>query len=217
MSIINQVRFSLIIILINIFTFSCATHQMASSYTSWDDSVNENSKEVRKIIFSASISLSVKNLDTTNVYLQKIAKKYEGYAQEVGTYSTTLRVKSTSLEQAIREIEELGKVKSKQITGTDVTEDFLDCTIRLENAEKSRQRYLQLLEKAEDVQGMLLIEKELERLNGTIEKLKGKINRINHLSDYSTITIKLYKKEKLGILGYAFAGVYYTIKWLFVR
>lgn len=214
---IKQVGHSFIILLISIFTFSCATHHTASSYTSWDNAVNDKSQEVRKIIFSASVSLSVKNLDTTNVYLQKIAKKYEGYTQEVGTYSTILRVKSTSLNEAIQEIENLGKVKSKQINGEDVTDDFLDYTIRLENAEKSRQRYLQLLEKAEDVQGMLLIEKELERLNGTIETLKGKINRINHLSDYSTITIKLQKKEKLGILGYAFAGLYYSIKWLFVR
>jgi hypothetical protein len=55
-------------------------------------------------------------------------------------------------------------VKDKNIAGEDVTEEYRDLEIRLDSAEKTRQRYLELLNKAERVKEILKIEKELERL-----------------------------------------------------
>ena len=45
----------------------------------------------------------------------------------------------------------------------------MDLEIRLENAEKARNRYLELLDKAETVGEVLSVEKELERLNEKID------------------------------------------------
>jgi hypothetical protein len=87
----------------------------------------------------------------------------------------------------------------------------------LDNSEKARTRYLALLAKAEDVQAALLVEKELERLNGTIELMKGKMNRMEHLVDYSTITIYISEKKKPGVIGYIGIGIFKAVKWLFVR
>jgi hypothetical protein len=106
---------------------------------------------------------------------------------------------------------------SKNVYGKDVTDEYFDNEIRLDNANKARQRYLELLQKAENVATTLLIEKELERLNVEIDSLKGKLERMNHLTDFSTIEIYLEQKEKLGILGYVFIGLYKGIEWLFVR
>lgn len=179
---------------------------------------NYNGETVeKKILFSAFLSLTVHLPDTANSHIERITKKYDGYINEIGTYRTTIRVKSENLEDAIKDISTLGKVQSKNISGQDVTEDYLDYQIRLENAEKSRQRYLELLEKAENVEAALKVERELERLNETIDLLKGKMNRINHLSEFSTITIILKEKKKPGLLGYIGIGLYRSVKWLFVR
>jgi len=171
----------------------------------------------RKILFSAYLSLIVEHPDTANVYIEKIAKKYNGYIKEIGTYRTVIRVESKNLDPAIEEISQLGKVQSKSVSGQDVTDEYFDFKIRLENAEKSRDRYLELLARAENVQAALTVEKELERLNGTIDLLKGKMNRIDHLSEFSTITINLKEKKKPGLLGYIGIGLYRSVKWLFVR
>lgn len=171
----------------------------------------------RKIIYSAYLSLTVKNPDSVNKDIERIAKKYNGYANEIGTYQTIIRVKSDKLDDAIAEISLLGKLQSKTLSGQDVTEEYYDNKIRLENAEKARERYLELLKKAENVSSTLKVEKELERLNETIDLLKGKMNRINHLTEFSTITIKLTEKKKLGLLGYVGVGLYHSVKWLFVR
>lgn len=178
----------------------------------------DKSQEVqKKIQYSVSLSLSVKNPDSTNKSLEAIADEFDGYAQELGTYYSVIRVKSENLEQALIKVEALGKVQRKSVSGQDVTAQYLDFQIRLENAEKARTRYLELLEKAENVEAALLVEKELERLNGTIDMLKGQMNRMNHLTTYATITVRISERVKPGPLGYVGMGLYHAVKWLFVR
>jgi hypothetical protein len=171
----------------------------------------------KKVLFSANLYLTVENPDAANINIEKIAKNYNGYAKETGTYRTIIRVESKHLKNAIKDISELGKLRRKSINGQDVTESYLDYQIRLENAEKSRKKYLELLAKAENVATTLQVEKELERISEKIDLLKGKMKRINHLSDFSTITIYLKEKKKPGILGYIGVGLYRSVKWLFVR
>lgn len=182
-----------------------------------ENSTSDAESIERKIIFSAFVSLVVHIPDSANVHIEKIAKKYDGYINEVGTYRTIIRVESEHLKSAISDLSKLGKINSKNIKGQDVTESYYDFMIRLENAKKSREKYLELLAKAENVEAALMVEKELERLNETIDLIKGKMNRINHLSAYSTITISLKEKRKPGMLGYIGIGLYHSIKWLFVR
>lgn len=173
--------------------------------------------EEKKVIFNGNVSLAVANPDSTNNKLEEIAKKYNGYVTELGSSKSIIRVKHLNMKIALAEVETLGKVQSKRLSGKDVTNQYLDFQIRLENAEKARNRYLVLLEKAENVTAALMVEKELERLNGTIDLLKGQMNRIDHLAEFSTITVYIKEKKKPGILGYIGLGLYHSVKWLFVR
>ena len=173
-------------------------------------------KEIRKILFSAYLTVEVDIPDTASGALKTIAKKYGGYVQESGSNRTIIRVRSEQLQTALEDIAGVGHITNKNVVGNDITDEYLDIKIRLDNALKARERYLQLLEKAENVEATLKVEKELERLNETIDRLKGRVNKFNHLSEYSTITVTIEKKSQPGILGYIFLGMYYSVKWLFV-
>jgi hypothetical protein len=179
--------------------------------------LNTGKQEDRMVIIDVMLHITVQNADSLNRKLTEVLKKYDGYAVTLGNDHSTVRVSATNLNKAIADIAQLGKIKSKTIKGSDVTDEFKDFGIRLDNAEKARQRYLELLAKAENVEAALKVEKELERLNGEIESLKGKLERLEHLSDFSTIDIYIDEKQKLGILGYASVGAYKAVKWLFVR
>lgn len=181
------------------------------------DKMREISQEKRVVIYSASIHLKVKNADSTNALLETIAARYGGYAMTLGNKMSEIRVKAGELNNAIADISKLGRITDKTIYGNDVTDEYYDYQIRLENATKARQKYLELLEKAENVEAAVQVEKELERLNGEIDSLEGKLNRFNHLSAYSTITIDLRQRKKLGILGYVSVGLYEGVRWLFIR
>jgi hypothetical protein len=171
----------------------------------------------RLIQYNAQLNLAVKRPDTAISKCKAIALKYEGYAQTISTSRAVIRVKSERLNEALTELAALGEVNYKNVYADDVTEQYYDWKIRLENMEKARKRYLELLDKAANVQETLLVEKELERLNGEIDAMKGKISRMQHLVAYSTITVNVHEKVKPGILGYPFVWLFKGVKWLFVR
>ncbi len=171
----------------------------------------------RKIISSALLTLAVAQPDSTNRDLARIAERYEGYASQLGTYRSVIRVKSTHLDEALLAVRALGKVRSQRLGSQDVTDQYFDYQIRLENAQQARERYLELLAQAETVEAALKVERELERLNQTIDLLKGKINRIDQLAALATITVDLRERKKPGPIGYIGVGLYEMVKWLFVR
>jgi len=173
--------------------------------------------ENRKVIYDANLTIAVPIPDSANAELMRLAEELDGYLQRIGTEQSIIRVKSENLETALQRIEQLGNVRQKSITGQDVTEQFQDYEIRLENALQARTRYLELLEQASNVTETLEVERELERLNTTIDQLQGALNRLEHLIAYSTITIYWKEEQKPGLLGYVGLGLYRSVKWLFVR
>ncbi|MEL6845327.1 MAG: DUF4349 domain-containing protein, partial [Bacteroidota bacterium] len=106
----------------------------------------------RKIIQNATLSLAVTQPDSMSAQLTTLAESLGGYLSQSGTYQTTIRIPAERFEEAIAAISTMGKLQSKTISGQDVTNQYYDLQIRIENAEKARQRYLELLAKAENVE-----------------------------------------------------------------
>ncbi|MEE9554282.1 MAG: DUF4349 domain-containing protein [candidate division Zixibacteria bacterium] len=171
----------------------------------------------RLIISSADLEIKTEQSDSLHNKIMDIAANYDGYVLSSGNDISTIRLPAISFKRALDDIEKLGEVIEKKVAGNDVTEQYRDFEIRLENAIKTRGRYLALLEKADDINEILRLEKELERFNGKIESLKGSLERLSHLVYYSTITVKTYEKIKPGPISYAVHRLYSGVKWLFVR
>jgi hypothetical protein len=170
----------------------------------------------RLVISTATLHIESLEPDSVHARVIDMATKYNGYVLNAEHGVTSIRIPATGFHDAIKEIELLGKVKDENITGQDVTDDFRDYQTRLDNAEKTRQRYLALLDMAHNIDEILKVERELERLNTDIEFLKGKIDRLSHLVQYSTITVRTINEVRPGPVGYLFYGIYTGIKWLFV-
>ncbi len=202
-------------------TYSAASSSSTTSGSFAAESTSDwESKNVEppdhKMIYNASITIVVKKPDTTNAHLMTIARKYKGYVLSQNANYTEIRVKSDSLQLAMKEIALLGKVKYKNIYTQDVTEEYADLKIRLDNAKKARARYLELLDKATTVEETLKVEKELERLNTEIDLLEGKMIRITYLEEYSTITVSVKQRVKLGPVGFVFKYLFKGVSYLFV-
>ncbi len=102
------------------------------------------------------------------------------------------------------------------VRGEDVTEEYLDLRIRLDNLEKARLRYLDLLNKAQNVGETLAVEKELERITMEIERLKGRIGYLERVVRFSTIQVVFERPTNPGPVGWVFYILYHGVKWLFV-
>ncbi|UCC79919.1 MAG: DUF4349 domain-containing protein [Candidatus Zixiibacteriota bacterium] len=170
----------------------------------------------RMIVSSATIRLKSDEPDSVHNRVIEFALSCNGYILYSGEGRTTIRIPAACFKPIMSDIETLGKLLSKEITGKDVTEEYHDLQTRLDNAEKTRLRYLALLNTAKNLDEILRIERELERLNQAIEQLKGKIERLSHIVAYSSITVETTEPTRPGPVGYAFYGLYQGIKWLFV-
>jgi len=174
--------------------------------------INEN----RMMVYSVTLEMSVKNLDEARKNISQEIKNYSGYiVRESDNYIST-RIPSEKMDDFVNTIKKLGKTESVTKTGTDITDQYLDDTIRLESLKNVRGRYLALLEKANAVIEILSIEKELERINTEIEVLEGRIKASEMRVAYSNITIRYKEPVRPGILGWVFVGLYRGIAWLFV-
>ncbi|MHC5019863.1 MAG: DUF4349 domain-containing protein [Planctomycetota bacterium] len=151
-----------------------------------------------------------------------IGKELKGWVVYESQHRVVLRVPAESLDTALEQIGALGEVTDQTVTGSDVTDQHRDNAIRLDNLEKSRQRYLKLLASAEDVKAALAVEKELERVTLEIERLKGQQKSLETSVRFSLVTVSFsgaYPKKSgpmPGPLGWVFYGLWWFVKWLFI-
>ena len=171
----------------------------------------------RILIYNAYYRIECADTEKTSKSIESLARDFGGYIVSAGTDEVKIRVLSDKFETALAEVEKTGDVESKKIYTEDVTDAYRDTEIRLDNKLKARERYLELLKKAENVNAAVNVERELERLNTEIEEMKGRLKSLSHLSKYSTITVSIEEKVKPGPLGYIFIGAWKVIKWMFVR
>jgi ABC-type Na+ efflux pump permease subunit len=169
----------------------------------------------RMIVSQAFITIDVADVDAAVTAIADVARKHTGYVVSSGN-RTVIRVEAGSLKAAMDEVTALGSVVSRDVQEQDVTKTYSDASLKLENAKAARARYLELLQKAENVEAALKVEKELERLNGEITLLESQLGNLAHLTQYATITVTLRKQVTPGPLGWIFYGLYKAIEWLFV-
>lgn len=151
----------------------------------------------RKIISTAQLQLEVDNIPSTvnkitNITLQQggfiSGSSVTGY-EERKNGQVTVRVPQKNFYAAIEQIEVLGTVKSKDLHGQDVTEEYIDINARLGNFKKQEERLQEILKMANTVKDVLEIERELNRVRSEIESLTKKLNYYNESIEMSTITV----------------------------
>ena len=109
--------------------------------------------------------------------------------QEVAGTSVTVRVPASKFDEAVGAVEKTGEVVDRQLKASDVTEEMRDLHIRLDNAEKLRQRLLDILAKSQKVEDALKVEAELARVSEQIDQAKGRIRFLDSQIAMSTIRV----------------------------
>ncbi|MGD2200856.1 MAG: DUF4349 domain-containing protein [Candidatus Bathyarchaeota archaeon] len=152
----------------------------------------------RMVIFTADLELEVEDVDSTVEAISLYALEVGGFVSRVSTSKggggiVSIRVPQDEFYDVIQEVERLGEVKGRQVKGEDVTEDYVDLESRLRNLQNQEERLLGILDMAINVEEVLNIESELERVRGQIERKTGEIKYIEGRVELATITVSLNK------------------------
>jgi hypothetical protein len=223
----NQITKTIIFSCLIIGLFSCTKSYSGvtrSNYNVNKTQISDKSKakakkeeEKRKVIYNGSMTVKVKKLEEQTKQVTEKADAFGGYMVSSNLGNVTVRIPAAKLNDFMNEVATYGEVESRNVYSEDVTDGYADINMRLENAQKARERYLELFKKAIDVTDILAIEKELERLNGEIEQMQGIINSYDKRIEYSSVSIYFIEKVKPGPVGYVFYYLYKGVKFLFVR
>jgi hypothetical protein len=159
----------------------------------------------RKISKNAQLEIKVKSLDDSMNFITNKTNSYKGYIvssssyapntdYETKTANISLRVPSDSLDQFLIEIKTYAKETiHESIFTQDITEEYIDVKAKITSMESSEQRLTKLLDKTESVNEIVEVEKELSRLRGEIDSLKGRFKFIEN--SVVTSLIHIYMEE----------------------
>ena len=156
----------------------------------------------KKIIKNASINLEVKDYKVYYTSLREKVRSFGGYiAQEEQTQSEyniqnnlSIKVPVDQFDNAVFQLtQNVEKLNEKKITSQDVTTEFVDTKSRMESKKQVRQKYLDLLKQAKNMEEILSVQSEINGIQEEIESAAGRIEYLSHSSTFSTINLTYYQ------------------------
>lgn len=159
----------------------------------------------RLIIRNAEMEIVVDNPAQAADTIAKMAESLGGFVVSSKVYentsengvklpygSVTVRVPAAKFQEAMGQIEALAvRVDRKDVTGQDVTEEYVDLQARLKNLEAARDELQRLMNDATNTEDVLAVYRELNRVQGEIEQTKGRIKYLKTSAAMSAISVQL--------------------------
>jgi len=189
-----------------------ATSEPGYNYADEETGNTTDSDSLQKIIKSGNISMEVDDLEETVTEIKSFISQYEGQIISIEQYSSqdnkqayiSLKVPSNNYDKMHDSLISLGSITSDTTSTDDVTEEFIDLNARLDMLKDSKEAYTRLLEKAETVEEILQVERELERIVYEIESTQGRIDYINNQVNMSRFRISIKEKTATEFEGINF-------------
>lgn len=176
------------------------TASFAGGVSSGEAAIGSEAAVQRLIIKNASIALEVADVLAAEQVLRQKVEALGGFVASVETHGSgedlratiVLRVPVEHFEAVLRDAEGLASnVLRRSVSGSDVTEEYVDLEARLRNLEATNARLLDLLSRAQNVNDALMVNQALTEIQEQIERIKGRMQYLEQSAAMSTITVEL--------------------------
>lgn len=176
---------------------------------SFQDSKDDklNSVMNRLIIRTGSVSIETDDYDRSENKISDAAKIFQGFITKTSSGmnaggkkqgSVSVRIPSDKFDAFISEISKTGKVMSRNISGNDVTEEYIDLDARQKTQRELERRLLELLDtKAAGLSDVVEVEQKLSNVRENIERTEGRMKFLKDQSAYSALTVNLFEPSML--------------------
>ena len=146
----------------------------------------------------AHVSLDVDEVRAAATAIRQLAKAHAGQVTSdsiesaaTARASFTIRVPGPQTDAFLDDLGKVGTVRSRQVTATDVTRQYHDAQVVLENLTTTMKRYEEILARANTVEEVLRIEQELARLRTEIDRVKGELRFMADRVSRSTLYLSV--------------------------
>ncbi len=179
---------------------------MAETETVLADDIAPVAVSPRKVVRDGNMGFKVDDIKRGKAMVDALVTQYEAYYgnesyQEYTArleYDLMIRVPSQSFDNFVKAIEAAdGNVDYKNIVTRDVSEQYYDLEVRLENKRSYLARYRDLLQRATKIEEILEVETSIRALEEEIESAEGRLRLLSSQIDYSTLTLTLYQDRAI--------------------
>lgn len=161
----------------------------------------------RMIIRIGSMNIEIENYSESDKKVTEAVARANGYVSNTtttvnvsGKKQGTIQVKipADKFDGFVQDVSNIGKVMSENISGKDVTEEYIDLEARQKTQRELEKRLLDLLnEKTAKLVDVVEVEEKLSSVRENIERTEGRMRFLKNQSAYSTLSISLFEPALL--------------------
>ncbi|MDO8472730.1 MAG: DUF4349 domain-containing protein [Dehalococcoidia bacterium] len=154
----------------------------------------------RMTVRTADLRLVVENITTAIERAGTTAQTLGGYVVSSRVWregsvvrgDISIRVPAIKFDSAMKSLTEMAtEVLSRNTTSKDVSEEYTDLNAQLDNLKATEAQLRLIMQKADKVEDILSIQRELTRVGNDIERTKGRIQYLEKTSTTSLIQVIL--------------------------
>jgi hypothetical protein len=157
------------------------------------------------VIYQADLQLRVKKFEKTLQNIEEQVIQYGGYISESNVFKDgeeqvsgqiTVRIPQKNFQAFLREAEgQAAEVLQRNITGTDVSEEYVDLDSRLKSKRVVEERLTSFMKNAQKTEDLLKISADLAAVQEEIERIQGRMKYLENQTSLSTIHISLFENK----------------------
>lgn len=156
----------------------------------------------RKIIRNGKLTIETDSPTEGQGKITSIAESFGGFVinsefKQSGPSSgesvvITVRVPAAQFNEALEKIRPTGdRVLNENITGQDVTEEFLDLEARIKTQKALEAQFLEIMKQSKGVSDALEVQTEISKVRTEIERMEGRKRFLQNQATLSTIIVTL--------------------------
>lgn len=190
-----------------------ASEEMDGGAITSENGIDPAAETGRKLIRTIRLELQTKEYDELLDGIGKKIQEMNGYIENSSVWGNsytssstrnceyTVRIPSDRLDEFVQVVGELGNVVYKNEYVEDVTLQYVDVESHKKALEIERDRLLELLEKAENLEDLLAIESRLSDVRYELENYGSQKRYLDNQIDYSTVSLSITEVERITDTG----------------
>lgn len=166
----------------------------------------------RKLIRTVDLNLETENYDALMEGLEQEINSLGGYIEYKDAYhgnynsringyrnrhaNITARIPANKLDEFTGRVAEIGNITYESESVEDVTLQYVDLSSHKKMLLTEQERLMELLENAESIDDIIVIESRLSEVRYEIESMESQLRTFDNQVDYSTVHINVEEVER---------------------
>lgn len=190
------------------------TADVTAEETGTVEETGQEQREVRverKLIRTVDLNLETENYDALIEGLETEINSLGGYIEYKDAYhgnynsrvkgyrnrhaNITARIPANKLDEFTGRVAEIGNITYESESVEDVTLQYVDLSSHKKMLQTEQERLMTLLENAENIEDIIVIESRLSEVRYQIESMESKLRTFDNQVDYSTVHINVEEVE----------------------